>query len=72
MNFPVYLDDLATWLTAADVPPCTHKPGEVWADGCCTRRRGRLVRFRLALWLRLNAHLNPLTMEQHAPALNLR
>lgn len=20
---------------------CTHKPGEVWADGCCTSKRNK-------------------------------
>lgn len=48
------LCELAHWLTAADVPPCHHQPGEVWKDGCCTNRRGRLVRFRLHLWVLLN------------------
>ncbi|NEO83141.1 MAG: hypothetical protein F6J87_02605 [Spirulina sp. SIO3F2] len=55
MELAPYLDDLIHWLSAKDVPPCHHKPGEVWADGCCSRRRGRLVRFRLALLLMLIA-----------------
>lgn len=28
-------------LNSAEPVICQHKPGEVWADGCCTSRLGK-------------------------------
>lgn len=56
MDLITYGDDLVYWLSAKEIPPCSHKPGEVWKDGCCSQRRGRLVRFRLALLLTMTVH----------------
>ncbi|WP_008315553.1 hypothetical protein [Leptolyngbya sp. PCC 6406] len=41
------------WLVAVDETECHRKLGREWEDGCCQKRRGRLVRLRLALWLML-------------------
>ncbi len=60
--YALFFGELANWLTAADVPPCHHQLGEVWADGCCTNRRGRLVRFRLRLWLLLDTPSRKLSL----------